>query len=74
MKKIDNVMFFSNGNVAAFSDGKQIPDAQINFIEEWARQMYDNLGYDLSKCFVETPYFKGHLIKDDGGNWRCSIE
>lgn len=61
-KKITDVMLFSNGNIAAFDSGGQVPELQYSAIELWCAYA-EALGYDLSHVSVKTP---------DGLEWRVA--
>lgn len=72
--KIEQVMFFSNGNVAVIANNEQVPELQCSLIEMCLTSIAKG-GHDLSETQV---LIQGYTLEkpfgtwvDEYGNTRC---
>jgi len=68
--KITNVMFFPNGNTAAFDEeGKQVPVLQQSWLELFLKLMVFE-GYDPADTIFMLPTgVEGKMVKSKAGEW-----
>lgn len=66
LKSIASVMVFDNFNVAAFENGKQIPDIQDNLLILWASLAASN-GYDPTSAVIQSRTGAWRIFKTENG-------
>lgn len=71
-KTIQTVLYFANGNLAAFDNsGAQVPELQISPLELWCRHA-ESLGYNPEGWIVETQVGKWRLFRCESG-WNREV-
>ena len=74
--KIKKIMFFANGNTAAFDEnGQQIPSVQYGWFPLFIEHLQNDLGYsldDLCDVDIQLPHGDHAILfkTQNGFNWK----
>lgn len=71
-----HILFFGNGNTAAFKDGEQILELQKSWVVAWAEQLPDNIDptelvLELSGIAVHGKFFRN---EDGSLGWEFPLK